>query len=82
MSPDILFENNHVVIIDKPIGIIVHPDDRQDEYTISEWMKEAYGVVGVGDKGREGVVHRIDRNTTGVLVLAKDQIAFTLLKRI
>ena len=81
MKLDILFENTHVVIIDKPIGIIVHPDERQDEYTVSEWMKETYGVIGVGDEGREGVVHRIDRNTSGVLVLAKDQIAYTLIKR-
>ncbi len=81
MKPEILFENKHVVIIDKPIGIIVHPDERQDEYTIAQWMKETYGVKGVGDEGREGIVHRLDRNTSGVLVLAKDQIAFTLLKR-
>lgn len=81
MNPDILFENSHVVIIDKPIGIIVHPDEKQDEYTVAQWMKEKYGVVGIGDEGREGIVHRLDRNTSGVLVLAKDQIAFTLLKR-
>ncbi len=82
MKFPILFENNHVVVIDKPVGVIVHPDDRQDEYTIAEWMKETYAVKeGVGDKGREGVVHRLDRNTTGVLVLAKDAIAFTTLKR-
>ncbi len=81
MKFPILFENNHVVVIDKPIGIIVHPDERQEEYTISDWMKETYGVVGVGDEGREGVVHRLDRNTTGILVLAKDQIALTILKR-
>lgn len=77
----ILFENSHAVIIDKPIGVIVHPDDRQDEATISDWMKETYGVKGVGDEGREGVVHRLDRNTTGVLVLAKDQIAYTVFKK-
>ena len=81
MNPDILFENSHVVIIDKPIGVIVHPDERQDEYTVAQWMKETYGVKGVGDEGREGVVHRLDRNTSGVLVLAKDQIAFTSLKK-
>ncbi len=81
MKFPILFENNHVVIIDKPVGIIVHPDEKGDEFTISQWMKETYGVTGVGDEGREGVVHRLDRNTTGVLTLAKDQIAFTLLKR-
>lgn len=77
----ILFENNHAVIIDKPIGIIVHPDERQEEYTVADWMKETYKADGIGDKGREGIVHRLDRNTTGILVLAKDQIAFTLLKR-
>jgi 23S rRNA pseudouridine1911/1915/1917 synthase len=80
-NPIILFENTHVVVLDKPIGIIAHPDERQEEYTISDWMKETYGVKEIGDKGREGIVHRLDRNTSGVLVLAKDQIAFTLLKR-
>lgn len=77
----ILFENSHAVIIDKPAGIIVHPDDRQEEYTIANWMTETYGVKGVGDAGREGVVHRLDRNTTGVLVLAKDNVAFTTFKK-
>lgn len=81
MQFPIVFENTHVVVIDKPIGVIVHPDDRQEESTIADWFKEMYPVEGVGDKGREGIVHRIDRNTTGVLVLAKDAIAFTSLKK-
>ncbi len=81
MQFPILFENTHVVVIDKPIGVIVHPDERQEESTIADWLKETYSVNGVGDLGREGVVHRIDRNTTGVLVLAKDAIAFTSLKK-
>lgn len=81
MKFPILFENSHAVIIDKPIGIIAHPDDRQDEYTIASWMKETYGVTGVGEVGREGIVHRLDRNTSGVMVLAKDQIGFTTFKK-
>lgn len=81
MKFPVLFENSHTLIIDKPVGIIVHPDDRQEEFTISDWLKETYGLTGVGDEGREGVVHRLDRNTTGVLVLAKDNIAFTLFKK-
>ncbi len=81
MQPVILFENSHVVVIDKPVGIIAHPDDRQDEYTVATWMKETYNIQKVGDEGREGIVHRLDRNTSGVLVLAKDNIAYTLLKR-
>ncbi len=81
MKFPILFENNHAVVINKPAGIIVHPDDRQEEYTIANWMTETYGVKGIGDEGREGVVHRLDRNTTGVLVLAKDNVAFTTFKK-
>ena len=77
----ILFENSHAVVIDKPAGIIVHPDDRQEEYTIANWMKETYSVKDIGDIGREGIVHRLDRNTTGVLVLAKDAVAFTTFKK-
>ncbi|MEN9552088.1 MAG: hypothetical protein RI935_465 [Candidatus Parcubacteria bacterium] len=77
----IIFENTHVVVINKPVGIIVHPDGRQEEYTVADWMKETYDVTHVGDEGREGVVHRIDRETSGVLILAKDAIAFTTLKK-
>jgi 23S rRNA pseudouridine1911/1915/1917 synthase len=77
----ILFENTHALAIDKPAGIMVHPDDRQDEYTIADWMRETYGVKGIGDEGREGIVHRLDRNTTGVLILAKDNIAYTSFKK-
>jgi 23S rRNA pseudouridine1911/1915/1917 synthase len=77
----ILFENTHAVVIDKPAGIMVHPDERTDEYTVADWMKETYDVKKVGDPGREGIVHRLDRNTTGVLMLAKDNIAFTSFKK-
>lgn len=81
MNPPIIFENVHVLVIDKPAGSMVHEDGRQDEYTVSDWVKENYGVKGVGEKGREGIVHRLDRNTTGVLLLAKDAIAYTTFKK-
>jgi 23S rRNA pseudouridine1911/1915/1917 synthase len=81
MKIPILFENSHAVAIDKPAGIMVHPDDREKEYTIADWLKETYDVKGVGDEGREGIVHRLDRNTTGVLMLAKDKIAYTTFKK-
>lgn len=76
----IIYEDSHVLVIDKPAGVMVHPDERNDEETISDWMKKTYKVK-VGDVGREGIVHRLDRNTTGVLILAKDDIAFTTLKK-
>jgi 23S rRNA pseudouridine1911/1915/1917 synthase len=81
MNFPILYEDKHTLVIDKPCGIMVHPDDRQDEDTIAGWMAQTYPMDGVGDKGREGIVHRLDRNTTGVLILAKDNIAFTTFKK-
>jgi len=81
MKFKVLYEDDHCLFIDKPAGIMVHPDERNDEKTISDILKENYDVDGVGDIGREGVVHRLDRNTTGVLLLAKDKIAFTTFKK-
>lgn len=75
-----LFENKHVVFIDKPKGVMVHGDGRGDGDTVASWMSENYDVKGVGEKEREGIVHRLDMNTTGVLVLAKDRKTFSFLK--
>lgn len=77
----VIYEDVHTLVIDKPAGVMVHPDERQDEETISGWFKEKYKIGNLGDKGREGIVHRLDRNTTGVLILAKDKIAFTSYKK-
>jgi 23S rRNA pseudouridine1911/1915/1917 synthase len=81
MNFPIIYEDSHTLVINKPAGIMVHPDDRQDEETIAGWMAETHKMDGIGDKGREGIVHRLDRNTTGVLILAKDNIAFTTFKK-
>jgi 23S rRNA pseudouridine1911/1915/1917 synthase len=81
MEFPIIYEDKHTLVIDKPAGVMVHPDDRQDEETVADWMAKTYDMDGVGDKGREGIVHRLDRNTTGILILAKDAISFTTLKK-
>lgn len=81
MKFPIIYEDNHTLVIDKPAGVMVHPDGRLDEETVADWLRQTYGVDGVGDEGREGIVHRLDRNTTGVLILAKDNIAYTTFKK-
>ena len=81
MKFKILYEDEHSLAIEKPAGIMVHPDDRQDEETVADWLKKNYNVQGVGDDGREGIVHRLDRNTTGVLLLAKDIVGYTTFKK-
>ncbi len=73
---DIIFENERVIIIDKPAGIMVHPDDRSTEVTVSDMNYNLYpNMRDVGEGDRFGIVHRLDRNTTGVLVLCKTRDA-------
>lgn len=78
---DILFENNRIIIINKPINIMVHPDDRSDEVTLSDIAYSDYPIMReVGEGDRFGIVHRLDRDTSGVLVLCKTQDDFKSMK--
>jgi 23S rRNA pseudouridine1911/1915/1917 synthase len=91
MEPTILFENNDVVVVNKPSGLRVHNDAHSTESTLVDWLLEYYPAVrGVGEQQvllngdpmeRSGVVHRLDRDTSGVLILAKHQVAFLDLKQ-
>lgn len=91
LESQIIFENNDVLVLNKPAGLLVHEDGASDEPTVVDWF-EAYcpAVVGVGEPGRSpkgvelkrsGVVHRLDRDTSGVLILAKTPAAHAYLKQ-
>ena len=90
LEPEILFENDDYIAVNKPAGLVVHADGRTAEATVSDWvlkrhpeMKEVGEpiVLSNGEKiYRPGIVHRIDRDTSGVLLLAKNQKAFDALK--
>jgi 23S rRNA pseudouridine1911/1915/1917 synthase len=90
-SIPILFEDADVVIIDKPSSMLVHEDGRSTGNTVVDWfLSYVPHARGVGEPGRgsdgsellrSGVVHRLDAETSGVLVLAKHQDAFVHLKR-
>jgi len=91
MEPTILHESDDVLVINKPPGWLVHEDGFNDAPTVVEWFlgrtPEARGVgePGQNAKGEEldrsGVVHRLDRETSGVLILAKTQAAHQDLKQ-
>lgn len=77
-----IYEDTHTLVIDKPIGLMVHEDGRSDEETIADrLLKEYPNLAKVGDEGRGGIVHRLDRDTTGVLIIAKDMAAYRSFKR-
>lgn len=92
MNIPILYEDDEVVAIDKPVGLVVHPDGRTKEQTLVEWVcthypqiatdevGESIVLTGGGEIRKPGIVHRIDRNTSGVLLIAKSHASFENLK--
>ena len=53
------------VILNKPHGLLVHPTDSSDEYTLRDFLIENFNISEVGEYKREGIVHRLDRVTSG-----------------
>jgi 23S rRNA pseudouridine1911/1915/1917 synthase len=85
MKIKVLYEDKDILVIDKPSGISVHSDGRTKEKTITDWVLKNYPKmknVGepMGEIVRPGIVHRLDRGTSGVLVLAKNQKTHQFLK--
>ncbi len=81
----ILYEDTHYLAVFKPAGIVVHPDGKRIESALTDWIVKNYpDIKGVGEPlmgiDRPGIVHRIDKETSGVLLIAKDQQAYEALK--
>lgn len=87
----VIFENSDVLVVDKPSGLAVHGSDRSEQYTLADWFVEHYPqVADVGEPlvlttgkviRRGGIVHRLDADTSGVIILAKTQEAYEHLKK-
>lgn len=90
MNIEILFENDDVMVINKPEGVMVHSDGFHDDPTIADWfLNQCPSAKDIGEPQstpdgklleRSGVVHRLDKDTSGVLILAKNQNAYEHLK--
>lgn len=101
MEPKILYEDEYVLALDKPSGLMVHPvaeqvrygagpDVREKERTLTDWILDKYpqleevGEVQTLQNGevikRPGIVHRLDRETSGVILVAKTKEAHQFLK--
>lgn len=90
-EPAILFENDDVVAINKPAGLMVHSDGRTKDSTLSDWVLAHYPQTeDVGEPiklsdgseiKKHGIVHRLDRETSGVMLVAKNQETFLSLKQ-
>lgn len=89
MEIPILFENDDLLVISKPAGLMVHSDGKTKKPTLTDWiLKERPDIAGVGKPmqtpqgliDRPGIVHRLDEETSGALIIAKTQAAFENLK--
>jgi 23S rRNA pseudouridine1911/1915/1917 synthase len=73
---DIIYEDRNVVIVDKPAGMVVHPSAGHDSGTlVHAILAHAPDIEGIGEVLRPGVVHRLDKNTSGIIVFAKNDAA-------
>jgi 23S rRNA pseudouridine1911/1915/1917 synthase len=77
------FEDEHLIVIDKPAGIVVHPAPGNPEGTLVNALLAhcGEGLAGIGGVRRPGIVHRLDRDTSGLLVVAKTEAAHRALSR-
>lgn len=89
-QPTVIHEDADILLIDKPAGLVVHGDGRTKEFSVADWVLERYPeLVEVGEPwtspqgeviARPGIVHRLDRDTSGVMLIAKTQKSFEYLK--
>src|SRR5437764_10175029 len=73
MDLDILFEDDDLLVINKPAGLVVHPGAGHEQHTlVNALLAHCQNLSGIGGKERPGIVHRLDKETSGALVVAKN----------
>ena len=78
----ILYEDEHLLAVDKPPGLVVHPSPGHGSGTlVNALLHHVRDLAGVGGELRPGIVHRLDRDTSGVLLVAKTDLAHASLSR-
>jgi 23S rRNA pseudouridine1911/1915/1917 synthase len=91
MSIEVIYENSDYVVLNKPSGLMVHPDGKSDEYTLCDFLLERYpDIKDVGESiqkdgveiKRPGIVHRLDKETSGVMIAALNQESFKYFKNL
>ena len=72
----VVFEDNDLIVIDKPAGMTVHPAPGNEDHTLANAvLAHAPDIEGIGGERRPGIVHRLDKDTSGLIVVAKNERA-------
>jgi 23S rRNA pseudouridine1911/1915/1917 synthase len=81
MPLDVLFEDEHLIVLNKPAGLTVHPaPGNRDGTLVNGLLHHCPDLPGIGGELRPGIVHRLDKDTTGCIVVAKSQEALVKLQ--
>jgi len=82
-SLDIIYEDKDILVLNKPAGLLVHKATGKDEITLADLLlREFPKLEGIGEHpDRPGIIHRIDQDVSGVMVVAKNQTAYDFLKK-
>jgi 23S rRNA pseudouridine1911/1915/1917 synthase len=81
MPLDVLYEDEHLIVLNKPAGLTVHPaPGNRDGTLVNGLLHHCPDLPGIGGERRPGIVHRLDKDTTGCIVVAKSQEALVKLQ--
>ncbi len=73
MKLDILYEDEHIVVVNKPAGLVVHPGaGREADTLVHGLLHHCTDLSGIGGAVRPGIVHRLDKDTSGIMIVAKN----------
>jgi 23S rRNA pseudouridine1911/1915/1917 synthase len=78
-EPEIVLQDEHLLVIDKPAGLVVHPGAGHASGTLVDALA---GKIAGGDPERPGIVHRLDRDTSGLMVVARSEAAYERLQEL
>jgi 23S rRNA pseudouridine1911/1915/1917 synthase len=79
---DVVYENSHILVVDKPAGLTVHPAPGHPDGTlVNALLAKVKDLSGIGGTQRPGIVHRLDKDTSGLMVVAKTDAAYRSLTR-
>ncbi len=74
---EVIHADTSLIVVDKPAGLVVHPGAGREDETLAEGLLHRFpDIEGVGQPGRWGIVHRLDRDTSGVMLVARSQSAY------
>jgi 23S rRNA pseudouridine1911/1915/1917 synthase len=80
LNLDILYEDDHLLIINKPAGLVVHPAPGHADRTLVNALLAHCPLATIGGVHRPGIVHRLDKDTTGAIAIAKTDLAYRSLQ--